>query len=85
MAKTLLKYTGTGLISKNIHFDPNFNDGLYEVEKDTAEYLINTFTKDFTVIETSTEEKPKAPAKKTTRRRKKKVEVQEDTEATDSE
>lgn len=80
MAKTLLKYTGTGLISKNIHFDPNFNDGLYEVEKDVAEYLLNTFSKDFTVIENSVSEKEEAPAKKTTRRRKKKTDESVDTE-----
>lgn len=81
MANTLLKYTGTGLISKNIHFDSNFNDGLYEVDKDTAEYLTNTFTKDFTVIEKSVATKDEeAPVKKVTRRRKKKTDESVDTE-----
>ena len=81
MAKTLLKYTGTGLISKNIHFDPNFNDGLYEVDKETAEYLFNTFSRDFTVIEKSvTTKDEEAPAKKAPRRRRKKTDEPADTE-----
>ena len=72
---TLLKYTGNGLISRNIHFTKETNDGLFEVSKENADYFLKTFPKDFTIIETTINSTEKEPTKKPTRRRKKKVEI----------
>ncbi len=69
---TVLKYTGKGLISQGFHFNPNYNDGLYEVSQNTADYLLKTFSNDFILIEKKSEKK-EAP-KKAPRRRKKAVE-----------
>jgi hypothetical protein len=72
----VVKYTGKGLISQKPHFNSNYNDGLYEVSKDTSEYLLKTFPNDFVLIEKKTEEKveEKKPSPKKPSRRKKKVE-----------
>jgi hypothetical protein len=75
----VVKYTGKGLISQNIHFNPNYNDGLYEVPKNTSEYLLKTFPNDFVLIEKKVEEKvdeKKTSPKKPSRRKKKVEEVQ---------
>ena len=77
---TVLKYTGRGLISQGIHFNPDFNDGLYEVPQSSADYLLKTFTKDFIMIEKKSEKKedkkeaPKKASKRAPRRKKKVVE-----------
>jgi hypothetical protein len=75
---TVIKYTGNGLISQSIHFNPKFNDGLYEVTAEVASYLLKTFPKDFTLIEKKSKEvketKEDKPAAKKPTRRKKKVE-----------
>ena len=73
MAKALLKYTGTGLFSKGTKFDPLQNGGLYEVEKEEADYLLHTFPRDFTIIEKSvSKEDTTTPTKKPARKRRKK-------------
>jgi len=46
-----VKYVGTGLFSNGIHFRPDKNDGLYDVDEKTANYLIKTFNNDFILIE----------------------------------
>jgi hypothetical protein len=76
----VVKYTGRGLISQGINFDSKYNNGLYDVSKDVADYLIKTFSKDFTLIEkkVTSDKKEEAEPKKSTAkkpsRRKKKVE-----------
>ncbi len=66
--KVKIKYTGAGLESKGIYFTADKNDGLYDVEKDVADYLLNTFPDHFIMIERAVKEEPtkevEAPAEK---------------------
>jgi hypothetical protein len=63
MAKVKVKYVGKGLYSRGVDFDPVVNDGLYEIDKEDADYLIATFPEQFVLIEPVKETK-KAETKK---------------------
>jgi len=67
-----IKYVGTGLFSNGIHFKPDKNDGLYEVDEKTANYLLKTFKNDFILIEKKSDAKIQTK-RKTSRSRVKKA------------
>ena len=69
-----IKFTGAGLVSRGIKFDPNYNGGVYEVEEADANYLLETFPAYFILIEKKTEKKTETKKRVP---RKKKVETEE--------
>jgi hypothetical protein len=71
MAKVKLKYVGYGITSRGINFSPDVNDGLYEVSKEDADYLLKTFPKAFILIEPVAETPKEKPARKRASRAKK--------------
>jgi hypothetical protein len=79
MAK--IKYVGNGLRSRGIHFDPHKNGGVYDVDQEFAEYLVNTFN-DFIMIENTVAEKP-TKKRQSRRKQKKEPEQTESTETTE--
>jgi hypothetical protein len=64
----LLKYQGTGLYSQGILFKPDVNDGLYKVEDNVGKYLLETFPKDFVLIEQIKPNKRKSENKPTSKK-----------------
>jgi len=74
MSTVKIKYLGKGILSKGIFFTQEHNDGLYEVDKETADYLVSTFGEDnFVIIENV-----KKPAPKKQRAKKKEEPVDEE-------
>jgi len=63
-----IKFTGAGLQSRGTKFDPDHNGGVYDVEKEDADYLLDTFPSWFILlsreVETKPETKKRAPRKK---------------------
>jgi hypothetical protein len=80
--KVLVKYVGFGMMSRGYQFSPLVNDGLYEVEKEDADYFLKTFPDHFILIEPKVEETKKkaAPKKKAEPKKSEpKVEAKEET------
>lgn len=46
-----IKYVGNGLSSRGVKFDPKVNDGLYTIPEEDGKYLLETFPKQFKLIE----------------------------------
>jgi len=67
-----IKYVGTGIFTQGIYFKPDINNGLYEVDEKTANYLLKTFKKDFILIEKKSDAKIQTK-RKTNRSRVKKA------------
>jgi len=68
-----IKYVGTGIFTQGIYFKPDKNDGLYEVDEKTANYLLKTFKNDFILIEKKSDVKIQTKRKATRRSRTKKA------------
>jgi len=49
--KYKIKVVGNGIMVRGILFSPDRYDGLYVVDKEFGDYLINTFPKEFVLIE----------------------------------
>ncbi len=48
---TKVKYTGNGMNSRSIQFSPTKNDGLYTLSVEDAKYFLETFPRQFELIE----------------------------------
>jgi hypothetical protein len=62
--KVKIKYVGKGLVSRGTDFSPTQNDGLYDIEKEDADYLLKTFPDQFVLIERTVPKKQPAPKAK---------------------
>jgi len=49
--KYKIKVIGNGIMVRGILFSPYKYDGLYVVDKELGDYLLNTFPKEFVLIE----------------------------------
>lgn len=67
-----IKYTGKGMLSRDITFDAVKNGGLYTVTVEDSEYFIKTFPRQFELIEKVVEKKA-TPAKPRAKRTQKKT------------
>lgn len=84
--KVLVKYIGFGMMSRGYQFSPLVNDGLFEVEKEDADYFLKTFPDHFILIEPKVEE-PKEEPKKVASKKKsapKKEKVEEEAKKEDT-
>lgn len=75
-----IKYVGNGLSSRGVKFDPKVDDGLYTISEEDAEYLLETFPKQFELIEKVTEvveEKVEEKKPRTRKPRKKSTDIVE--------
>ncbi len=60
------------MLSRGVNFDPNWNNGLYDISKDDAEYYLKTFPKQFEMIAKKEEEKKEEVKKPRARKPRKK-------------
>ena len=72
-----IKYTGAGMLSRDINFSPTKTDGFYDVSEDDAEYFLETFPNQFTKIEAKKEDVPAKKAR-TPRTKKKSTDATEE-------
>jgi len=60
-----IQYVGLGMLSRGIKFTKD-NGGIFEVDKEFGDYLVNTFPNDFNLIEAkATKQRAKATTKST--------------------
>ena len=67
-----LKYTGAGMLSRDITFSPTKNDGIHTVSDEDSEYFLATFPRQFELIEKVKEEDVEAEKKPRVRKTRKK-------------
>ena len=77
---TKVKYTGAGMLSRGINFSPTKTNGLYDLSVEDAKYFLETFPRQFELIERAVEKEEKVVEKKprTRRARKKSTDTPED-------